>query len=205
LVFVTVHGGNEYYPYPRPGLRKICRYFIDRGADGVICHHPHVPGAYEFYQGKPIVYSLGNLLFDHPKAPLGWNEGYAISLNYNIEKKELMFHKIIPYSQSVENGGVQKMQGEDIKKFLNQLSLLNQILSDDNAYIRCWHKYCVDKEQELLFKHFFPIQLRGMSRVARLIPWQKVIIKKSKINSRLNSIRCESHRELLLNILENKC
>ena len=101
LVFVTVHGGNEYYSFPRLGLRKICRYFIDRGADGVICHHPHVPGAYEFYQGKPIVYNLGNLIFDHTKSPPCWNEGYALRVDYDIEKMHLMSYENIPYTQSV--------------------------------------------------------------------------------------------------------
>jgi poly-gamma-glutamate synthesis protein (capsule biosynthesis protein) len=49
FLFVSIHAGNENFTYPRPGLRKICRYFVDKGADSVVCHHPHVPGAYEFY------------------------------------------------------------------------------------------------------------------------------------------------------------
>jgi poly-gamma-glutamate capsule biosynthesis protein CapA/YwtB (metallophosphatase superfamily) len=80
LVVVTIHGGNEYFSFPRPGLRKICRFFIDRGADAVICHHAHMPGAYEFNRDKPIFYSLGNLIFDHPNPPAGWDRGVAIRL-----------------------------------------------------------------------------------------------------------------------------
>jgi poly-gamma-glutamate capsule biosynthesis protein CapA/YwtB (metallophosphatase superfamily) len=26
LVFVSIHGGNEYFSLPRPGIRKLCRY-----------------------------------------------------------------------------------------------------------------------------------------------------------------------------------
>ena len=29
IVIVTLHGGNEYFPYPRPGLRKLCQFYID--------------------------------------------------------------------------------------------------------------------------------------------------------------------------------
>ena len=34
------------------------------GADGVIGTHPHCPQGWETYKGKPVFYSLGNLLFN---------------------------------------------------------------------------------------------------------------------------------------------
>jgi len=105
FVFVTIHGGNEYFSFPRPGLRKLCRFYITRGADAVICNHAHVPGAYEIYENKPIVYSLGNLIFDHVRPPVGWNKGYAVSLAYNTDTKAFSQINIIPYTQSVVQGG----------------------------------------------------------------------------------------------------
>lgn len=84
VVIVTIHGGNEYFPYPRPGLRKMCRHFIDLGVDAVICHHPHVPGAYEVYEGKPIYYSIGNLVFDQNLPKPGWEEGYFVELKFDV-------------------------------------------------------------------------------------------------------------------------
>ena len=39
------------------------RQYIDAGADLVIGSHPHVLQGIEYYQGKPIVYSLGNFVF----------------------------------------------------------------------------------------------------------------------------------------------
>src|SRR5690606_6997335 len=73
IVIVTIHGGNEYFPYPRPKLRKMCRHFIELGADAIICHHPHTAGAYETHNGKPIFYSIGNLIFDDANPRPGWN------------------------------------------------------------------------------------------------------------------------------------
>jgi len=29
IVIITVHGSNEYFRYPRPGLRRVCRFYID--------------------------------------------------------------------------------------------------------------------------------------------------------------------------------
>jgi hypothetical protein len=37
---------------------------IDAGADLVVGGHPHVTQGVEYYQGKLIVYSLGNFVFD---------------------------------------------------------------------------------------------------------------------------------------------
>ena len=37
---------------------------IDAGADAVIGAHPHILQGIEYYEGKPIIYSLGNFWFD---------------------------------------------------------------------------------------------------------------------------------------------
>ena len=38
--------------------------YIDAGADAVIGAHPHILQGIEYYNGKPILYSLGNFWFD---------------------------------------------------------------------------------------------------------------------------------------------
>lgn len=45
---------------------------IDAGADIVVGGHPHVTQGAEIYRGRPIIYSLGNFVFDGfdlPAAP----------------------------------------------------------------------------------------------------------------------------------------
>lgn len=39
--------------------------YIDAGADVVVGHHAHVLQGVEIYNGKPIIYNLGNFLFNH--------------------------------------------------------------------------------------------------------------------------------------------
>lgn len=62
LVFVNLHWGIEYTEKPRPDQVKTARMIIDAGADAVIGHHPHIPQSVEVYKGKPIFYSLGNVI-----------------------------------------------------------------------------------------------------------------------------------------------
>ena len=44
--------------------RELARLLIDAGADAVVGSHPHVMQDTEAYRGKPIIYSLGNFVFD---------------------------------------------------------------------------------------------------------------------------------------------
>lgn len=73
IVIVTFHGGAEgrdkaHLPYGqetflgenRGSLREFAHFCIDRGADVVFGHGPHVTRAAEVYKGKFIAYSLGN-------------------------------------------------------------------------------------------------------------------------------------------------
>jgi poly-gamma-glutamate synthesis protein (capsule biosynthesis protein) len=62
VVVVSVHGGDEYVDTPREGLRVLLRSAMAAGADVVLGHHPHVVQRIEIIDGKPLFYSLGNLL-----------------------------------------------------------------------------------------------------------------------------------------------
>lgn len=61
---VYVHWGIERQDYPEQYQRKLAQAYIDAGADLVVGSHPHVPQGIEYYKGKPIVYSLGNFIFN---------------------------------------------------------------------------------------------------------------------------------------------
>ncbi|MDO4357579.1 MAG: CapA family protein [Clostridia bacterium] len=63
LLIVSVHWGEEYDYTANADQRKLGRALIDAGADLVIGTHPHVIQGIERYQGKYIVYSLGNFCF----------------------------------------------------------------------------------------------------------------------------------------------
>ena len=63
-VVVIYHGGKEYYRYPSPELRRLCRRFADAGADLVLCQHSHCIGAEEKYGNAVILYGQGNFIFN---------------------------------------------------------------------------------------------------------------------------------------------
>jgi poly-gamma-glutamate synthesis protein (capsule biosynthesis protein) len=75
IVIPFMHWGWEYEDGPNARQRQLAYAMIDAGADAVVGGHPHVTQGAEVYRGKPIIYSLGNFVFDGfeaPEAKLGW-------------------------------------------------------------------------------------------------------------------------------------
>lgn len=63
LVIVYVHWGQEHEYDITEGQQTAGRAAIDAGADLVVGSHPHVVQGWEVYQGRYLVYSLGNFCF----------------------------------------------------------------------------------------------------------------------------------------------
>jgi poly-gamma-glutamate synthesis protein (capsule biosynthesis protein) len=75
LVIPFMHWGWEDEGQPSERQRAFARRMLDEGAAMVVGSHPHVTQGAEIYKGKPIVYSLGNFLFngfDTPATLTGW-------------------------------------------------------------------------------------------------------------------------------------
>jgi poly-gamma-glutamate capsule biosynthesis protein CapA/YwtB (metallophosphatase superfamily) len=64
VVLVFPHWGVEYTRLPMPSQRKHAARWVKAGADLVLGAHSHVAGAIEDIDGVPVLYSLGNLIFD---------------------------------------------------------------------------------------------------------------------------------------------
>ncbi len=63
-VIVFMHWGQEYKDKPNADQTALAHWFIDQGAAAVMGSHPHWMESVETYRGRPIVYSLGNFIFD---------------------------------------------------------------------------------------------------------------------------------------------
>ncbi len=93
LVIVTLHWGAEYQQYPMSLQRRQAKALIEAGADAIIGHHPHVVQSFESIMGKPVFYSIGNLVFDNQN-PIT-HEGILVKLT--IHENSRLNTTIIPY------------------------------------------------------------------------------------------------------------
>lgn len=85
FVVVIVHGGYEHYQLPSCRMVELYRFFVDAGASAVVNHHQHCFSSYEWYNGCPIYYGLGNFCFDISPVRTAekWNYGYMVMLDLN--------------------------------------------------------------------------------------------------------------------------
>lgn len=199
FLLVIVHGGNEHYHLPRPGMVKTCRFFVDCGANAVVCHHSHVPSGLEIYKNAPIIYGTGNLLFDWlQKRQQEWHSGYLVKLG--IQPNTVTDLGLIPYFQFWDTSGLRLMTEEEGFRFLQEIERRSKIISDLKNLEQEWQAFCQKNRNDYLLDLF---SVRGMKRkLFKCIPllFEKKL-KASHISVVLNLIRCESHREVIIKIL----
>lgn len=103
ILIITFHGGAEgaghahvprkaenFLGENRGDVYKFAHECIDRGADIVVGHGPHVPRAMELYKGHLIAYSLGNFCAPF-RMSISGATGYAPLLRVDIDPRNGQF------------------------------------------------------------------------------------------------------------------
>lgn len=80
FVVCLVHWGVENSENITDEQRELARWLIDHGVDLVVGSHPHCVQSLDFYHGRPIAYSLGNLVFDGAPTVKSWNRGALLQI-----------------------------------------------------------------------------------------------------------------------------
>ena len=65
IVTIHAHEGGRDRLVPADFLIAFARAMVDAGADMFVGHGPHVLRGIEIYKGKPIMYSLGDFIFEN--------------------------------------------------------------------------------------------------------------------------------------------
>ena len=66
-VIVYIHWGKEYERFHSEQQRKLAEMLVNSGVNLIIGGHPHVVEDYEFINGVPVFYSLGNFISSQPE------------------------------------------------------------------------------------------------------------------------------------------
>lgn len=199
-VVVIVHGGHEHFQYPSPRMKKLYRFFIECGADTVVNHHQHCYSGSEMYQGKPIIYGIGNFCFDHPKKRAGiWNEGYMVIINFN---ECCIQYELIPYIQCDESPIVKEMECEELQTFWQHFQSISSIIQDDERLCEVNDEFIRRRSSALLtpFTPYFNEYVQ-LAAGRHFIPF---LIPKRKLAKMLGVIQCESHRDILIESMKEK-
>lgn len=133
-VICFFHWDYELEKYPQPYDRNSAMELIDMGVEAVIGCHAHRTQPIEFYKGKPIVYGLGNFLFQQGyffggrlKFPKFCEEEYAFEItkdeyklhyfSFRQQTNSLEYVKSESISENVEFEGKATFSGFDRKAY----------------------------------------------------------------------------------------
>jgi hypothetical protein len=134
IVIVSFHGGKEginalhtkdtmeyFFGSPRGNVVKFSRAVIDKGADLVWGHGPHVPRALEIYKDRLIAYSLGNF------CTWGFNiseeRGYAPILKVLLDSTGAFINAEIISAIQIPGKGLEIDSASNATKLIKRFSL----------------------------------------------------------------------------------
>lgn len=197
LVIVLYHGGIEHYIYPTPLLQKKCRKMIIAGADLVLCQHSHCIGTKETYLGKTILYGQGNAVFGYRQGNTKWNEGLLVEVGVD---PFTVNYKVI----NATPVGVVLLGEKETKTRVDLMLRQSQILDDCSEIEEKWREFVENRKAP------YYSMLLGKNRVFnKLNQFFKnklidIIYRKKTQMVIMNILRCDSHREVLVTMLEGK-
>lgn len=135
VLIVFMHAGTEEVFDVNSYQKNLARALVDNGADIVVGAHPHTLQPIEFYNGKPIFYSIGNLIFWHIDDDI---DGLTCIFDITVDKngfKSLKLHPLFIKSYKVyyleRDAGKYSSRYGQIIDLMNELCKPNGVEFDD--------------------------------------------------------------------------
>lgn len=198
-VIVLYHGGKEHYRYPSPMLQRLCRKFVEKGADLVVCQHSHCIGCEEKYHNGTIVYGQGNFIFNTCDGPTE-QTSLLIRIDdyFNVE--------YIPLEKY--GCGVRLAKDDMAKRILSDFYQRSEQIKNAEFIQMEYSKFAKKMVNAYLLTcsgYGHKLLIRGLNKLCRYKLTAFIIgrFKKKELLAIRNFIECEAHRELLLEGLKN--
>ena len=123
FVIALIHWGKEDSHELEQVQKDTSKTYIDAGADIIVGSHAHVLQGIEFYNTKPIIYNLGDFIFNDETKDTGI---FQIKLNTN----GIMEYYFIPALES--NEYTQILKGNEKQRVINEMNTwsINAIINE---------------------------------------------------------------------------
>jgi poly-gamma-glutamate synthesis protein (capsule biosynthesis protein) len=165
VVVVVAHAGREHVPVPPPYVQRLYRELAEAGADAVIGHHPHVPQGVEIHRGVPIVYSLGNFVFQQ-RGPVF--RKFGLVLEVELDGSTVAGLRLEPFRIGPE--GLRRVRGAEREWLLRQLDEASAVLEDPERVRDAWNAYLDSLGEGFWVGQVRPSLLESVSARLRLAP-----------------------------------
>ena len=204
VIIVLYHGGKEYYRFPSPDLQRICMKMVDKGADLVVCQHSHCIGCEEEWNNGVILYGQGNFLFDKSNSEY-WKTSLLIALDIDENTKQTVV-EYIPIIKS--DNVVRKAVNREGESIMEQFMTRSDEIKKDGFVKKTYQEFAKEKQWEYMNALCGRTTTNRLFKLINIMSGYRFgkwyVNRKYSIRQRLgmhNRIRCEAHRELLLESL----
>ena len=200
-IIVLFHGGNEEYRYPSPRLQKICRKFIENGANVVITQHSHCIGCREEYQNGVIVYGQGNFLFDYSSNEC-WMTSILVAITISNGKSKIEYIPLIKFKNGVRLAGI-----NDRKKIIEEFKKRSKEILSPDFVKDSFSRYSSSMIEDYLYLIYRRnVFFRALNKLHhnQLIKRLPAHVNRKALLALQNDLQCESHSELMINGLKDK-
>lgn len=197
FLVVIVHGGKEHYQLPTPRQKRLACALVDLGCNAVIMHHAHCFCGYEVYNNAPIFYGLGNFFFPTKRVmPKFWYYGCAVTLTFSGERVDYALH---PYKQAMGNHwGISVLDDSEGREFQDQCRDFRKKISSLETLISFFSE-CRSS--------LFPFEPYPNWKIFRFLYRKRCLpsfLSQERRRLILNLIRCETHRDSLIDVLSRE-
>jgi hypothetical protein len=202
-VLFILHGGLGYMRYPSPESVRTLRYLAEQGLTAIVRHHSHSVQGYERWKGVPIYYSLGNFIFNWHGRVLeeSWYEGIMVRLQ--IDENNNCSHAALPLEQPRTEPGVRMLQGTRKDDYLVRLAEWSAVLSDEKTLSKMWSESLRTRNASYL--GLLTGSNRFTMRIVRRLGLLRILgPNRAKRLILQNLMRCDAHREALLDLLDSE-
>lgn len=201
-VIVIVHGGLEMTHCPSPESVKLLRFLAEQDVTAVVRHHSHFVQGHEVWNGVPIVYGLGNFLFDlGTQVVADWHLGLVVRLEIDEGGRSVV--EVHPICQCDYSASVRLLEGEPLARELRRIEKFSKLIADEELLRRAWTEALEPRREDYFGKLIISSQvMRGIVRRLGLMRFVRPGARSARYWE--NLLKCDTHREALLDILRGE-
>ena len=192
--YLAVYVLDESETIPSPMLQSVCRKFVEKGADLVVCQHSHCIGCEEKFLSGTIVYGQGNFVFDSCNTPTSQMSLLVkIDKNFNVEYIPLEKHGC----------GVRLAKDDVAKRILSGFYQRSEQIKNAEFIEIEYSKFAKKMVNAYLLTcsgYGHKLLIRVLNKLSRYKITSFIIgrFKKKELLAIRNFVECESHRELFV-------
>jgi hypothetical protein len=202
ILIVITHMGHEYTRFQTPMVKSSLEAFAEAGADLVINHHPHVVGGRIEHESSVIFSSIGNFFFSSSlnTGPADTRSGLMVSIS--ISESASPSVELIPVRWDPEAELLDILTGVARDEWVARFEETSAVFADPLRTRRCLNDLVFARRREYSGR----LEPRNslVFRALRKLGIFDSFWSRARKYALLNVIRCETHREILIHMLEEE-